>query len=202
MKTAKRKGSTTPKLTRQHAFYGKLPDDLGKEKRKSTAKYRWVWMIKNHDEMLWREYAKSVLWFRSYAACKKSALSQDIDVPVCAAVRLYIEVDNNGFVNVLEVQSENDPVVEYHADAEQEDGVARYRWEWKMHRPRMEQWKPYIKSDKWFKSFQECKQDGQDFDFDVECSAGLKLCIQVWHNNECILETYFSEKELRTDVSS
>ena len=47
MKTAKRKGSIAPKLTRQHAFYGKLPDDLGKEKRKSTAKYRWVWMIKN-----------------------------------------------------------------------------------------------------------------------------------------------------------
>ena len=65
--------------------------------------------MKNEDELTWHVYARSVFWFTTYKECKKSALQQEIPVPACAAVRLYIEIFNNGLVTAVEILSANDP---------------------------------------------------------------------------------------------
>ena len=96
----------------------------------------------------------------------------------------------------MEILSENDPDEEYPASDEDQHSVVKYRWEWKILYSGKSEWQPYIKSEKWFHTLEECKRDGKDFDFNVDCIASLKLCIQLWHNNDCILELYYGENEL------
>ena len=157
--------------------------------------------MKNEDELIWQVYARSVFWYRSYLECKHSAFLQEIPVPACAAVRLCVEIYKNGLVNMVEIFSENDPDEEYPASDEEEDRcVIKYRWEWRILYPGKDEWEPYIKSDKWFRSFTACKDDGKDFNFDVVCSAALRLCVQVWHDNECILETFYQEDGVRVHL--
>ena len=155
-------------------------------------------MMKNEDELVWRVYAQSVIWFTTYAECKKSALKQEIHVPDCAAVRLYIEVYHNGIINVVEILSQNDPDKEPPTDDGEDNHVIKYKWEWRVCHPSDDNgWKSLAKSTKFFKTLKECKENGKSFEVDAECSAKLKFCIQMWHDNDCILETYYDEEELR-----
>ena len=184
-------------LTRQSGFYDTLTSSRNNSQTSKT-KYRWVWMIKNEDQLLWRVYAKSDRWFYSYMTCKQDTLQCQVQVPKCTAVRLYIEIFNNGFENVVEVLSQNDPDEEeyFASDEEEEEKHIKFRWEWKICTSADNTWRSYIKSDKWFNNFQDCKEDGRDFNFDVVCSAALKLCIQMWQYDDIILETYYDEEEL------
>ena len=188
---------TYPKLTRQDGFYDKLSSSRMNHKQSKT-KYRWVWMFRNEDHMLWRVYSRSQNWFHSYPTCKQGALQQEVHLPSCASVRLYIEIFNNGFENVVEVLSQNDPDEEeyFACDEEEEEKHIKFRWEWKICKSTDNTWRSYIKSDKWFNNFEDCKEDGRDFNFDVICSAVLKLCIQMWQNDDIILGTYYDEEEL------
>ena len=166
---------------------------------KSKSKYRWVWMIKNEDELYWREYAKSLVWFNSYLSCKENALEQDLHVPSCAAVRLYIEIKNRGYFNVVEVLCCNDPEEEaFFADDEdeEEDNTIKYKWEWQINYPTDKIWRSYIKPDKWFTKWEDCLNDVKNVSVDVVCSAALRLCVQIWHGKECILEVFYKEGEL------
>ena len=178
-----------PKLVRQT---GKTLLNKLKSKRSQT-KYRWVWFVKNEGDLIWSVYARSVFWFHSYLECKNSALIQEIPVPAGATVRLYVEIYKDGLVNMVEILNENDDEDYPDSDEEEHRCMIKYRWEWKILYPGKDQWEPYIKSDKLFKSFSACIEDGKDFNFDVVCSAALRLCIQVWCNNECILENYYRE---------
>ena len=190
-----------PELRRQTAFYDPLSARRKKQqKSKSKTKYRWIWMIKNEDELCWNEFARSAFWFDSYLKCKENALQQDLNTPSCASLRLYIEIENDGFRNVVEVLHRNDPdEEEYFASDEEEDeddGAVKYRWEWQVNHPADNIWRSYEKPIKWFNNLQECKEDAKNVNTNVVSCAALRLCIQMWHRNECILETYFKEEEL------
>ena len=186
-----------PMLTRQNGFYDELTSDRYK---KSRTKYRWIWMMRNEDHLLWRVCTRSQNWFYTYPECKQNAYQYEPIIPPCTYARLYIEIFNNGFKNVVEISSKNDPEEEaYFASDEAEEDKAdtiKYRWEWKICTPVDNIWHPYIKCDQWFNDFDMCKRDGKDFKFDVQCCAAIKLCIELWQNDECILETYFDEEEL------
>ena len=187
-----------PELRSRHAV--KIRSSRRKDNKKTKSKYWWVWMIKNEDELYWREYVKSVIWFATYLECKENALEQELNLPSCAAVRLYIEIKNNDFFNVVEVLRHNDPTEEdYYADDEEEDddgSTIKYRWEWQISYPKDKVWQTYVKSNTCFNTLQECKDDVKNVSLDVFCSAALRLCIQIWHGNECILEMYYKEGEL------
>lgn len=186
---------SVPKLTRQYGFYDALTSSRTTPQK---TKYRWVWMMRNEDVLLWRVYAKSERWFYSYLECKQDALRQDVSLPSCTAVRLYIEIFNNGFENVVEISSKNDPNEEHYISNEEEDKYpVKYRWEWQISTPENRSWRSYIKTDTWFDNFEACKEDGRDFTFDSICKAALRLNIQVWYDNDCILETYYDESELK-----
>ena len=192
------KETVIPEQTRSHAV--KTCSLRRKDNKKTKSKYRWVWMMKNEDEMYWREYVKSVIWFDNYLSCKENALEQDLNLPSCAAARLYVEIKNNDFFNVVEVLRHNDPEEEeYFADDEEEeedDGTVKYCWEWQIRYPKNMVWQPYMKSNTCFSNLQQCKDDVKNVSLDVVWSAALRLCIQIWHGNECILEMYYNEGEL------
>ena len=106
---------------------------------KTKSNYRWVWMMKNKDELYWREYAKRVIWFDCYLTCKDIALEQDLNLPSCAAAGLSVEIKNNDFFNVVEVLRHNDPEEEeYFADDEEEedDSTIKPFWEWQICNPK------------------------------------------------------------------
>ena len=173
--------------------------DKAKTQKKAHNQYRWVWMMKNGDELVWREYLKSPVWFDSYIECRKSALLQITPDPDCAAVRLFIEIRRGGLTSVIEILRNKNSNKETRSDDDEggNDDVIRYKWEWRVCYPTKENvWQPHIKSDKWFNTFKECKEDGKNYEFDAVSNATLKLCVQVWHDNECIIETYFKANEL------
>ena len=95
-----------PILTRQNVFYDELTSDRYK---KSKTKYRWIWMMRNEDHLLWRVCTRSQNWFYTYPECKQNAYQYEPIIPPCTYARLYIEIFNNGFKNVVEISSKNDP---------------------------------------------------------------------------------------------
>lgn len=197
---------SVPKLQRQDAFYDHLASSRHVNEQQTKPLYRWLWMIKNEDHLLWRVYSRSEGWFNNYLGCKQDALQHDPEIASCTAVRLYVEIFNNGFENVVEVLHYNDPEAEpYFAseDVEMEEERnkhqlsqrERHRWEWQINTPNENVWKPYIQCSEWYSSFETCQQDGLKCSFDVICSTVLRLCIETEAENGSITTNYFPESK-------
>ena len=98
---------TVPKLTGLAAIHKKSQPALD-DQRKPQTKYRWLWMMKNRDEMLWCVYARSAFWSYNYRSCKENALQQEIHTPFNTTLRLDVEIYDSGCIHVVENLSVDD----------------------------------------------------------------------------------------------